>query len=289
MPAAALRTLLSELIDYAGLFPPAGLPLAEAASNYGSYLRSPDAWALGRLVIPAGQLAELSALVPHGACWRVSALLAGDADAGIRAVRENNAMTNGTVHVDSVEARVPDRDEIARLAEALGTAVVLYAEIPRERAAELLVAVRGAGARAKIRTGGITPEVFPDTREVAEFVVACVAADVPFKATAGLHHPLRGSHPLTYEAGAACGSMHGFLNVFLAAAFARQGMDAATVARLLDDGDATHFRFSDDEAEWAGHRTSNEELRAARQCAAIAFGSCSFREPLDDLSTLGLL
>ncbi len=48
----ALRPLLSGLIDYAGLFPPAAVSMADAVANYAAYRTSADAWALGRFVLP---------------------------------------------------------------------------------------------------------------------------------------------------------------------------------------------------------------------------------------------
>src|SRR5262252_8637142 len=59
MPSA-LTTLLAGVIDYAGLYPPAELGLAAALANYRVYQRSPDHWALGRFVVPAFRLGELS-------------------------------------------------------------------------------------------------------------------------------------------------------------------------------------------------------------------------------------
>ena len=42
---------------------------------------------------------------------------------------------------------------------------------------------------AKLRTGGVVPEAFPKSLDIIRFVRTCAAANVPFKATAGLHHP----------------------------------------------------------------------------------------------------
>src|SRR5262245_38924762 len=58
----ALRALLGGIIDYAGLFPPAQLPLEEAIRNYARYRTEPESWMLGRFVIPATRLKELAEL-----------------------------------------------------------------------------------------------------------------------------------------------------------------------------------------------------------------------------------
>src|SRR5437660_1475932 len=56
----SLRALLEHVIDYAGLFPPATLPLDEAVRNYARYRTEPEGWMLGRFICPAARLAELS-------------------------------------------------------------------------------------------------------------------------------------------------------------------------------------------------------------------------------------
>jgi hypothetical protein len=47
-------------------------------------------------------------------------------------------------------------------------------------------------------------------------------------------------------------------------------------------------QVTDDAITWRGHRASLDALAAFRVRAA-SFGSCSFREPMDELQTLGLL
>jgi len=83
--------------------------------------------------------------------------------------------------------------------------------------------------------------------------------------------------------------MHGFLNVFLAAAFLRAGMDAASALELLKEQTAQAFHFDSESAIWRGYRLTLREIAAARQGFSISFGSCSFKEPIDDLRSLGLL
>ncbi|PYQ31882.1 MAG: hypothetical protein DMF56_01925 [Acidobacteria bacterium] len=124
------------------------------------------------------------------------------------------------------------------------------------------------GLRAKIRTGG---DVVPSVEHVAEFLRACNSAGVAFKATAGLHHPIRS------------GDAHGFVNVFLAAAMIDH---AESILRETDEG---AFSFSDENVRWRGYTISTEQLADTRKNFALSFGSCSFEEPIDDLKALGWL
>ena len=110
-----------------------------------------------------------------------------------------------------------------------------------------------------------------------------------FKATAGLHHPLRCDRPLTYSADAPSGEMFGFLNVFIAAIFARKGVAAIELEPLLLAESAQDIRFTGGNIEWRGHIATEREITAARRDFAISFGSCSFEEPVEDLKSLGLL
>jgi len=124
------------------------------------------------------------------------------------------------------------------------------------------------GLRAKIRTGG---DAVPSIEHVAEFIRACNSAGVAFKATAGLHHPIRN------------GAVHGFVNVFLAAAMIEHAEE------ILREEDGSAFSFSDEGASWHGHAISTEQLANVRKNFALSFGSCSFEEPIDDLKALGWL
>ena len=123
---------------------------------------------------------------------------------------------------------------------------------------------------------------------LARFLVACLREDVSFKATAGLHHPLRGDYPLTYEPGSACSSMYGFLNLFLATAFLAAGLDEANARRLLEESDPAAVDIGAAQVSWRGHRLTFDHLAASRG-SLRSFGSCSFREPIDDLAARGLL
>ena len=289
MAPASLRALLSGLIDYAGLFPPATLPLGDVARNYDTYRQADERWALGRLVVPATRLDELSALVPPSSDrWHVTALVGDDVAGDARRIAATGA--SHTITVEAAEVRGTTVEEIRAAVGALGRVPEVYVELPLDNSLTTLVnAVGDVGARAKIRTGGVVADAIPSAADCARFLVACASRKVAFKATAGLHHPVRGTYPLTYAADAPQGELFGFLNVFVAAAFAEGGMKEHELERVLVEAEVRRFHFGASGMSWRDHSLSLDDLCTTRTSLAIAFGSCSFREPIDDLTRLGLL
>jgi hypothetical protein len=297
-----LRLLLQHSIDYAGLFPPAGLAMRPALENYAAYRAGPNAWALGRFVVPAARLDELETaargVLPAAPDdpWRLSVLVGSDPAADVRRLSELNcrhaAAGAGALVADMVELKA-DTDEAAEAALAkLPAHLTAFVELPvaRDPAAALAVIARH-GAGAKVRTGGVTADAFPATADLLRFLRAAVSAGVPFKATAGLHHPIRASYRLTYEPDSPSGTMYGFLNLFLTAAFLRQGMADADAARLLEESDPASLELdrAGGGVGWRGHHLGADALVESRARGLGSFGSCSFEEPIGDLASLHLL
>ncbi|MCH9035313.1 MAG: hypothetical protein IID42_12565 [Planctomycetes bacterium] len=135
--------------------------------------------------------------------------------------------------------------------------------------------------------------MIPSTEQVAFFIHNCREKQVPFKATAGLHHPLRhDSSELDQQAGSAGvkTKMHGFLNVFGAAILSQASdLPESTLREILEDESAESFSFDDHGLRWRDHRASSDQIARTRREFAISFGSCSFTEPIEDLQKLGLL
>lgn len=367
-----LRALLTGLVDYAGLFPPAALDMETSAREYSAHRRGPMAWMLGRFIVDAGRLGELEAAFEARSLsevatnsWRFSVLLGPSVDSDIEAVEQFNrrhpADTPSGGCIDTLEVKVTSSDAIesvARLrqgygppssprseelrrglaeapaeADAVSPELVAFQErrrtartrgvqLPRletyyeipatvlatEALGDMLELIKRERGRAKIRTGGLTPESIPSTRSVATFLAACASLDVPFKATAGLHHPLRGLHSLTEGASKAGGSfpeapnqsttMHGFVNLFMAGILARasaehrassEAVSVDEIEPVLLETDAGAFHFDMQRAGWRHRTVSQTELARHRSNFAIAFGSCSFDEPLEGLRALGWL
>lgn len=168
--------------------------------------------------------------------------------------------------------------------EALALSVVVDGELPRDDqrieslevppngavpSAGMEVYVEGARppvqSRVKVRCGPTPPPV----EDLAELVRSCREHGVPFKATAGLHHAVR-------QLG-----QHGFVNLLAAAIFADE-------ESALAEDDAEAFRVDADAFRWRDRTASVEDVRRGRELF-VAFGSCSFSEPVDDLIALGFL
>jgi hypothetical protein len=292
----SLRILLAEIIDYAGLFPPASLEMKQAVANYALYRDDPNSWMLARLIVPVARLAEFEAaterILPRDSVtpWRLSALAGTDLAADLATIEAFNARhVAGTLWIDTIEWKAGGLAEIRAAKRILPSWLIAYVELPIHDDPRPLVAeLAELGMRAKVRTGGVLPEVFPPAADLLRFLAACAAIALPFKATAGLHHPVRASYRLTYAPDSAEELMYGYLNVFLTAAFLRAGLALDTALDVLQERDAAAFQFDDRGVAWRGHQLRNMQLMQARQFA-IAFGSCSFREPIDDLKALGLL
>jgi hypothetical protein len=147
----------------------------------------------------------------------------------------------------------------------------------------------GQSVFAKIRTGGITTEAFPEPETILRFLICARDAGVSFKATAGLHHPLRGRYPMTYEEDAELGTMTGFLNLFLTAAAVHTdiGTGEEWLALLTEEG-ADAFSFPKASIRWRDLELPVAAIVAARHDFARSYGSCSFEEPIDGLRALAI-
>lgn len=283
---AALQALLTGLIDYAGMFPPAKLSLEDATKNFLTYAASPNAWMLGKFVLPAERLEDLPAAIANNKHFPLTVLLGPEPKRDAEVIQKSA----GRLSIESVEFRPGSPSMVHELAAVLPENLPVFCEVPlTENLTDWLTAIHHEGWFAKIRTGGITPDSFPTSAAVANFLSQCKADGIAFKATAGLHHPVRSEHPLTYESSSPCGVMHGFLNVFLGAALLECGVSQDQLISILDDANPANFRFSGDFAHWGKLFVNTNDIAGTREHFAISFGSCSFLEPIQDLQKLKLL
>jgi len=270
--------------------------MPEAVINYATYKNSNYNWMLGRFIVPLGRLNEFYESAREfisrdgRGVWRVSVVAGEDVFDSIRQIEDFNASTLPGVVCDAIEVKAASGSKIENTVGALPRDITAYFELPLDdKLDNLISALAFSGQRAKLRTGGVTPDAFPTSREIIRFVRTCLAANVPFKATAGLHHPLRCFKPLTYASDSPQGTMHGFLNLFVMVGFAREGFKTIVLEDLMEEEFEEVFEFDENGVRWREHRLTIAQLERTRRDGIISFGSCSFDEPITDLREFGLL
>lgn len=289
----SLHAMLAGLVDYAGLFPPAKLDMAPTVANYAGYLAGDDSWALGKLIVPAARLDEFeqhaAAHLPAGDNddpWQLTVLVKYDRlDDDLLRVTAFNDTHAGRAQVQVIELRAESAGDIDHALDRIPDDMFPFFEIAvADDPRGLIAAIAGSDAGAKVRTGGTEASAYPTPEHLARFIAACAAANVPFKATAGLHHPLR------HFSEAVGTDEFGFLNVFTAGVLARTGKTTEReLAAILVDQSPDSFDFGLDQLRYVDRDIGVDQVRDARATFAISYGSCSFTEPLADLRTLNLM
>ena len=291
----ALKRLLSGVFDYAGLFPPAKLDMAGAVATYLRHLDGPEREVVDRFICPSDRLDELRLeLVKQSPKQGISIAVVSSPNPewGDRLVDDADAMTRFVEQaadlgdIEAFEVRLPDNartDEYVRDLRAFNQ-IDVYCELPWDDSmADALGRIAEAEwLGAKARTGGLTPETFPGTVELAAFLQQCVQLEQPFKLTAGLHHPFRSFRS---EVGA---KMHGFLNVLVATTMIHaHDLTSREAATILDSESPADFEFTDREVRFRHWTAAIEDIEQTRELFA-GIGSCSVEEPMHDLASNNL-
>jgi hypothetical protein len=272
----ARSVLLGRLIDHAALFPPASMSIPDAAAEDRRARRSPYAWMLARFVCPASKLEALAREMPWRDAPGISVVLDTHHFGPLELAAEAGAP------IEAVELRLSEPlpspgfpAETARRLAWTPYFELMLGERWRDTVPEAVGAVAQAGSRIKLRCGG---EAVPSVEQVALVIVACRDAGCVFKATAGLHHPIRR------------GTQHGFLNLLAAVTFAHaHSAGAPELERVLAEEDPRAFSMEADGLAVHDRRADRAEIAAARERLFASIGSCSWREPVEDLAALGLL
>jgi len=299
------RVLFTNLIDYAGLFPPASLDIDTAVAEYRRVRSGGDAWIAGRFLCSASRLDDLAtALVMtmrHGEePWRIGVICDGDAGSCASTARAFHLQMDPAASVEVIETRLPPEttsetvQELLTAAGAVNDRAISFFEVPATESggADMIDSVYSVAAArditgrtcgAKLRCGGATPQHVPDPDRVALFIDAATRAELPFKFTAGLHHPLIGRD---HASGVV---RHGFLNLEVAAAVARAGAGLDQIEAAISDADPAAFDVSFAGLRWRGHDFPGALLAEVRARGFVAFGSCDFDELVAELYEMGFV
>lgn len=288
-----MHPVFNYMIDYAGLFPPAALNMDQAMLKYAEHRGGLDRDMLARFVVAARLLHEFTDAAgrnrirpPTFDPWPLSVVFGTNHIEDLARIEALRSTQLGEIfRVDAVEARVHTVGEISVVTERFRTDWDIFLEVEHDADFDAMVsAIRDAGAGAKIRTGGVTPEAFPTPEQLASFLVAVYAHKVPWKATAGLHHLFTRDYRLTYDPDSPRHEMYGYLNLIYAATAVRFGADHATAVAILSDRTPDAFQRGYDYIAWRDLMLSYEHIKHARIDGFHGFGSCSFREPVDEMA-----
>jgi hypothetical protein len=278
----APRTLFTEMVHDAAMFPPGSAPAGDALASHLAYRRSWFGWLIGPLVVSDQKLAEVGRAASGEADEAVAVSVVNTGGAGGLLSLAHRA-TRG-LDVLSVETALRDLDDLAGNASRVASAAAelpdtmrVYVEIPYapgwERAVET---VEAAGLFGKIRTGSPDDAQTPPYDQLARQLSVLVEADLAFKATAGLHHawPSDGAEPDRPR-------QHGFLNLL------------AALEALIDGAaeiDAVELLASVDHRELL-HRIAGWDEAVARKVRRrfVGFGCCGVLDPVNDLAELDLV
>ena len=265
------------LVDDAAIFPPGDAPLVHAVQAHRQHRDAGYADVVGPFVIDDVRLPTLVEILGDEALALAVTVVVksgvGAVESAVRTARDSPA-----IDLRSIEVALRLDDDPAAQVRRLDIDVPTFVElqiVPDGPTAPWLAgldAIAAAGHRLKLRTGGLTPEAFPDSRALAAGIAAALARGVAFKCTAGLHHALRHRED---DSGL---ERHGFLNVLVATAAGDGGADTGDLAALLDQRDAATLLD-------AARAT---ELESARRWFT-SFGCCDVLDPINDLVALDLL
>lgn len=258
--------------------------MSDAVAEYAQQRRAQDSWALGRFVVPFPRwndlMSSFESVAEEGESWPVSLL-----GSALDAPRICELAEHSTeLRVESVETKAATIADLVSVGPMVERGLSVYVEPTRlPEFEELAPGLRRAGAAAKIRTGGVTADAFPTPEQVVSFMKTCRKTGLRFKATAGLHHAVRGEYRLTYEPSPPWGEMFGFLNISVAAALLLAGRSDDVVLGALTERAPDAFEFTNDGAMWRNNWLTSAELESAHNEFFMGFGSCSFREPMEEL------
>ncbi|MGM7723175.1 hypothetical protein [Metabacillus sp. Hm71] len=294
----AVSHFMTELIDYAGLFPPAALSLTEAIKNYHSYIHGPNSWMLGPFVLPASRLGELEPFREQfndQYPLRLSVILnnSGKFEPELMTLQHFWETYKNAGCIEAIEVPLPSQVDLACLeeldkqiagyrifCEITGTNEQLLAKL------DLIQKINKISSRSfgiKYRMGGITSNMFPSAKQAAFVIHETKQRGLALKFTAGLHHPIR-QYRKEVET-----FMHGFVNVFTASIMAYcRSVNKATIQAILLDENSTNFSFTTDTLSWRNLTVSSSEINHARNFFAASYGSCSFDEPREELGELAI-
>jgi hypothetical protein len=321
---ASVRAFFDQIIDYAGLFPPAKLPLEDAVRQHRECATSPHGRLLRSFVCPTVRLHDLLALTKAaGRPLTVAALgqqsghasdLLQQLEGDVRFIEDHrqarlNAIPAESHHrefagISTYEVALPkgiaaqlSAPLFERVAEVLERAnLVGFFEIPLDLSwhDDIAKVCQALGDwQRKLQVFGRVGlklrcgGLTADAFPNAEQVAYFI---MQCRDGAVRWKATAGLHRARRHWDPALQAWHhGFINVFAAGVLAWTQLSYPDLAEILADRELRNLRFEAEKMWWKTWQCNTEEIAEARANFATSFGSCSFEEPCQDLIGLGLL
>lgn len=290
---------MDSVIDYAGLFPPAKMPMADAVEEYLNLRNGTEKWIVNRFVCPAARLNEFgTVLSTQTNAEPIGIAVVGQGGLTLDLFETNlesdaklmDAFINEFGHLATIEAlelKVPADEQLPKALKDLESFshVEVFAEVPMNQSGfdGLAEIASTEWIGAKGRSGGIEPAMVPSPMQLAGFLKTCLDLQLRFKLTAGLHEPVR------HFDKAVGTDVNGFGNV-IGACLLHSAFDLSTseIAEILERIELSWMEFNDQSVRILNQDFSIGDLEEFRGDFE-GFGSCSIQEPLEGMANLGWL
>ena len=312
----SLDIFMHELLDYAGLFPPAKLTLQESLLNYSSYTKHIQKNWLGKFILPSNKIAECIEIMldqkifkSNNAFLKFSIILNSCEkfndfnkiiDNDLKSIYQLKSTFNKHINIDSIEFFPPKevfqpnnlslfRNMLSFVNDKLLNAKEIkfkYIEIPfSENINEYIEFISEFNLRQKeikfcikLRTGGVTPQQIPSAFHIAQAIRLSAEKQIPIKATAGLHVPVPNDNP---EVGS---RLHGFFNIFSCLMLCyKKLLTISEMENILVNYSYSDFKFTEEGFTVGNKFLPNAEMTHLRNSFIKSFGTCSFLEPIEHL------
>ena len=284
-----MDALFAGLIDDAAVFPPGNVSVPEAVRRHRGHRTAWYAPLIGPLVVPDTDLAQVSRAatdIPAGAegeALPVSVVISGGAGGLVALARRDLP----GLEIVAAEIALRDLDDLPGNASRVVAAaeeldpdeVSVFVEVPYGHGwIGAVEVIEAASLFGKIRTGGLEPDAFPTADQLARQLSVLIEADLPFKATAGLHRAW--PNRVTDERGATL-HQHGFVTLLMAIEALIDGAGAEGAVDLLQLDDPGRI--------FTALQGWDVPAAARVRRRFRSFGCCGVTEPVADQVALGLL
>ncbi len=321
----SLNIFMQGLLDYAGLFPPATLSLQNSLKNFAEYYHHNQKEWLGKFILPINKINETISILNKQNIFstlenkaQLSIILSNCkslseykncAQNDLISIKNLINQIGNTINICSFEILPPidifnsGNTDLLKNFLIYSSEVLFefkdktdfYCELPlSEKLNDYLTTIKIHNENinllkisVKLRTGGVTQQQIPSSKDIAEAIFLCAKHKIPLKATAGLHVPVPNEN---LQVGA---KLHGFLNIFSCMLLCynqilidKNIINIEEIKKIISSYSYKDFKFSETGLQIGENKDrfiSNQSMTALRKNYIKSFGTCSFLEPIGHL------